>query len=93
MFVGYSFVGYSFVLAQHTYWVETSNAPDGTAEIQVRLWLEVKWGAPDESHGVACLVTDNYLAVAPEVTAHTSPDGCTRLCLVEGGIDILLDTR
>lgn len=37
MFVGYSFVGYNFVLAQHTYWVETSNAPDDTAEIQVRL--------------------------------------------------------
>lgn len=52
----------------------------------------------DESHGVACLVIaclviDNYLAVAPGVTAHTSPDGCTRLYLVEGGIDMLLDTR
>lgn len=47
----------------------------------------------DESHDVACLVIGNYLAVVPVVTVHTNPDDCTRLCLVEGGTDILLDTR
>lgn len=93
MFVGYSFAGYSFVPARHTYWAGTSSVPDGTAEIQVRLGLEEKWGVLDESHDVACLVIGNYLAVVPEVIAHTNLDDCIRLCLVEGGIDILLDTR
>lgn len=93
MFVGYNFAGYSFALARHTYWVEMSNVPDGTAEIRVRLQGEEKWGVLDESHDVAYFVIGNYLVVGPEVTGHTSPGDCTHLCSVGGGIDILLDTR
>lgn len=93
MFVDYSFAGYSFVPARHTYWAETSNAPDGIAEIQVRSGGEGKWEALDESHDAACLEIGNYLAVVLEVTAHMSPDDYTRLCLVEEDIDTFLDIQ